>query len=128
MIAIVQCRAHILTIDLSKVASAAHRYSDRACPRSITADSRPHDRPSVYPTCPRYEYLGHATEKYSSDPCFRCNPRSRYRPVCRRPRCYTQRKYTKIKISHYNNFVFTFCVNDKTFLKAIKIYLGKNMN
>lgn len=76
-------------------AGKRHRYSDRACPRSIGAD-RLRDHPSVFLTC-LPEYSGRATEKYLSDPCFRCNPCFRYRPVCRHPQYCTQRKYKRVK-------------------------------
>lgn len=69
------------------------RCSDRACPRLIRAGSRPHARPSVCPACSRCEHLNHAMGKYSSDPCFRCNPHFRSHPVCLHPQCYIQRKY-----------------------------------
>lgn len=72
-------------------ADTKRRYNDQACPRSIGADSHPHDRPFVCPICPRYEYSDRATEKYLSDLYFHCNLRF-HRPVYLRLRYYNQQK------------------------------------
>ena len=117
-----------------KVAASAragkrHRYSDRACPRSIGA-GRPRDHPSVCLTCLR-EYSGRVTEKYLSDPCFRCNPCFRYRPVCRHPQYCTQRKYKRIKFHDYVIIRYInwskINISCATFLKTLLAHTKQNV-